>query len=155
MTMSYKDAPRELKNTKDIWEDLYTTEAMTNRKWTETDYKLRHVINRIAVHGFHFKFCSEASFHETSDECRCKLCSGPCERDHMTQCAVRTTYGITASLMHNVRNSNLWSLWAENEVYCQNSFRMSKTRSAIYGRRAELTYQTPKGEPTLHPCSDP
>ena len=59
-TTAYKDALRELK---DIWEDLYTTEAMTNRKWTETNYQLRHVINRIAGHGFHFKFCSEARFH--------------------------------------------------------------------------------------------
>jgi hypothetical protein len=74
-TKAYKDALRELNNKKkDIWEDFYTTEAMTNRKWTETNYQLRHVINRIAVHGFHFKYCSEARFHEPSEEYRCKLC---------------------------------------------------------------------------------
>jgi hypothetical protein len=88
-TTAYKDALRELNN-KDILEDFYTTGAMTNRKWTETNYRLRHVINRIEVHGFHFKLYSEARFHEPSDECRCKLCSAPCERYHITECAART-----------------------------------------------------------------
>jgi hypothetical protein len=82
-TTAYKDAPRELnKKKKGIWEDFYTTEAMTYRKWTETNYQLRHVINRTAVDGFHFKFCSEARFLEPCDECRCRLCSAPCERYH-------------------------------------------------------------------------
>jgi trans-aconitate methyltransferase len=31
-TTAYKDALRELNDKKDIWEDFYTTEAMTNRK---------------------------------------------------------------------------------------------------------------------------
>jgi hypothetical protein len=39
-TTAYKDALRELNDKKDIWEDFYTTEAMTNRKWTETNYQL-------------------------------------------------------------------------------------------------------------------
>ena len=35
ITTAYKDALRELNDKKmDIWEDFYTTEAMTNRKWT-------------------------------------------------------------------------------------------------------------------------
>jgi len=76
-TTAYKDAFRKLNNKKDIWKDFYTTEAMTNRKWTETSYQLQHVINRIAVHGFHFKFCSEDRFNEPSDKRRCKLCSDP------------------------------------------------------------------------------
>ena len=63
---------------------------MTNRKLTETNYQLRHVINRIAVHGFHFKFCSEARFHEPSDVCRGKLGSALCERYHITECTART-----------------------------------------------------------------
>jgi len=91
-TTAYKDALRELNDKKmDIWEDFYTTEAMTNRKWTETNYQLRHVTNRIAVHGFYFKFCSEARFHEPSDECRCKLCSARCGRYHITECTARTS----------------------------------------------------------------
>ena len=84
-TTAYKDTLRELNDKKmDIREDFYTTVPMTNRKWTETNYQLRHVINSIAVHGFHFKFCSEARFHEPSDECRCKLCSAQCGPYHMT-----------------------------------------------------------------------
>jgi hypothetical protein len=40
-TTAYKDALRELNDKKkDIWEDFYTTEAMTNRKWTETNYDM-------------------------------------------------------------------------------------------------------------------
>jgi len=89
-TTAYKDALRELNDKKkDIW-DFYTMEAMTNRKWTETNYQLRHVKNRIAVYGFHFKFCSVARLHEPSDEYRCKLCSALCERYHITECTART-----------------------------------------------------------------
>jgi len=48
-TTAYKDALRELNDKKkDIWEDFYMMEAMTNRKWMETNYQL-HVINRRAV----------------------------------------------------------------------------------------------------------
>jgi hypothetical protein len=90
MTTAYKDALRELNDKKDIWEDFYMTEAMTKRKCTGTNYQLRHVVNRIAVHGFHFKLCSKATFHEHSDECRCKLCSGPCARYHVTEYTART-----------------------------------------------------------------
>ena len=40
-TTAYKDALLELNDKKmDIWEDFYTTEAMTNQKWTETNYQL-------------------------------------------------------------------------------------------------------------------
>jgi Mn-dependent DtxR family transcriptional regulator len=39
-TTAYKDALRELNNKKDIWEDFYMTEVMTNRKWMETNYQL-------------------------------------------------------------------------------------------------------------------
>jgi hypothetical protein len=89
-TAAYKDALRELNDKKGIWEDICTREAMTNWKWTETNYQLRNVIKRIAVHGFHFKFCSDARFHEPNDECRCKLCSAPCGRYHITECTART-----------------------------------------------------------------
>ena len=90
-TTAYKDALRELNDEKkDIWEDFYMTETMNNCEWTETNYRLRHVINRIAVHGFHFKFCSEARFHEPSNKCRCKLCSAQCERYHITERTART-----------------------------------------------------------------
>jgi hypothetical protein len=41
MTTAYKDALRELNDKKqDVWERFYTTEAMTNRKWTETNYSM-------------------------------------------------------------------------------------------------------------------
>jgi hypothetical protein len=41
ITTAYKDAFRELNNKKkDTWEDFHMTEAMTNRKWTETNYQL-------------------------------------------------------------------------------------------------------------------
>jgi hypothetical protein len=89
-TTAYKDALRELNDKKDIWEYFYMTEVMTNRKWTEISYQLRHVMNRTAVHGFHFKFCNKATFHEPSDKCRCKLCSAPCARYHISECTART-----------------------------------------------------------------
>ncbi|KAJ4449846.1 hypothetical protein ANN_01252 [Periplaneta americana] len=48
---------REEKRT-EIWTDFYSTDAMTNRSWTGPNIKLRSVITRLAVHGFHHKLCA-------------------------------------------------------------------------------------------------
>ena len=58
----------------DIWEDFYTTEAMTSGNWTAANYELRHLATRFAVHGFHHRICATKTFHTPSEKCLCELC---------------------------------------------------------------------------------
>jgi hypothetical protein len=37
--------------------DFYSTDAMLNRNWTNANQRLRHVVIKLAVHGYHHKIC--------------------------------------------------------------------------------------------------
>ena len=67
-----------------ICSEFYATEAMCSREWTQ-----RHILTRYSVHGFNHKVCSMKIFHEPNQECKCKLCNGPCERYHVEKCTER------------------------------------------------------------------
>lgn len=77
------------KKRRDIWLDFYTTEAMTNRSWTDANQDLRHLVNSIAVHGYHHKICKTKCFHEPGNNCVCELREQPCDRYHVTKCKKR------------------------------------------------------------------
>lgn len=74
----------------DIDPDFYCTTAMTDRKWTETCQDQRHVVTRLAIHGFHHKICRTQRFHHPDDDCICSLCDRKCERYHIIMCGKRT-----------------------------------------------------------------
>ena len=75
----------------EIWLDFYSTEAMTNRKWTDANQDLRHLVNSMAVHGYHHKLCKNERFHDPDETCVCKLCDEQCSRYHVTTCKNRKT----------------------------------------------------------------
>ncbi|PNF13826.1 hypothetical protein B7P43_G12433 [Cryptotermes secundus] len=75
----------------EIWEEFYSTDAMTDRTWTGPNRKLRHTITRLATHGFHHKICKNERFHEANDACVCKHCDKKCSRYHITICKNLTT----------------------------------------------------------------
>jgi transcriptional regulator with GAF, ATPase, and Fis domain len=76
----------------DIWEDFYATDAMTTYSWKNSNQELRHVITRLAVHGFHSRVCSDEKFHELNSECvsyvvnSVKAISYKCVLEGQTQC---------------------------------------------------------------------
>ena len=70
----------------DIESAFYVTDAMTNRDWTGPNNKFRNPINRLAVHGFHHKFCKRAEYHDPSPICVCKLSGKECTRYHFDTC---------------------------------------------------------------------
>ncbi|KAJ4427329.1 hypothetical protein ANN_24949 [Periplaneta americana] len=73
-TSNWKKALDErIRKREDIWEDFYTTEAMINRTWTDTNQKLRHFVTSLAVHGYHHKICRIQCFHEPDDNCVCPM----------------------------------------------------------------------------------
>lgn len=89
-TSNWKKALDErIRKREDIWEDFYTTEAMINRTWTDTNQKLRHFVTSLAVHGYHHKICRIQCFHEPDDNCVCVLCNKTCDRYHILVCGNR------------------------------------------------------------------
>ncbi|PSN52113.1 hypothetical protein C0J52_04342 [Blattella germanica] len=77
-TRPYKTVMQEMEAKRtEIWQDLYSTDAMMNEEWKKAEYELRHVVTRFAAHGFHHKFCCTDKFHQPSDDCTiCKLVRG-------------------------------------------------------------------------------
>lgn len=66
----------------EIWDDFYSSDAMTTTEWMKTDYELRHIVTRVATHGFHHRICTIKVFHIPNTECMCELCGRECERYH-------------------------------------------------------------------------
>ena len=89
-TRSYDLTLNELQRKKAvIWLDFYSTGAMTTEDWKQTNYKLRHLVTRMAVYGFHHKICATKYFHEPGPDCVCELCDTPCARYHVLECKNR------------------------------------------------------------------
>jgi hypothetical protein len=72
----------------EIWQDFYATEAMTTESWKENQ-EIRHLVTRLAVHGFHTRECSNKKYHILDSTCVCELCGGQCGRYHLQMCAKR------------------------------------------------------------------
>lgn len=90
-TTSYGDLLDELKRKKEeIWEEFYTTDAMTTTEWTDSGYELRHSVTRFAIHGFHHKCCQRKTYHVPDTHCVCLWCGQRCERYHISHCEKRT-----------------------------------------------------------------
>jgi len=66
--------------------DFFQTPAMLQLQWREPHQKLRHVLTRYSMHGFHFKICLNSYFHEASELCRCRFCGLVCEQYHFLKC---------------------------------------------------------------------
>ena len=90
-TTSFLALKEELKRKKeDIWPDFYATDAMTDRSWTRPNQELRHVLTRLATHGYHHKICKTSHYHSPNEDCVCSLCEQQCDRYHITKCKHRT-----------------------------------------------------------------
>ena len=73
-----------------IWKEFYSTDAMVDRTWTQPNRELRHVVTRLATHGFHHKVCKNQRYHEANVTCVCKFCEQECDRYHITICKKKT-----------------------------------------------------------------
>ncbi|KAJ4425786.1 hypothetical protein ANN_27411 [Periplaneta americana] len=67
---------------KQIWEEFFTTDAVTNDDWKGPNFELRHLVTRD-------KICSNNRYHDPSDNCVCSLCAKMCERYHILRCEKR------------------------------------------------------------------
>ena len=76
--------------------DFYFSPAMLQDKWKGPKEKKRHLVTRVSVHGFHFKFCSNVGFHERSDGCVCKFCFQNCHKLlHVIDCPFLSVRGLS------------------------------------------------------------
>lgn len=60
--------------------------AFQSDRWRKSDQRDRHFITRFTAHGFHFKICDLANFHDANEDCVCRLCGEPALRYHLTTC---------------------------------------------------------------------
>ena len=74
----------------EIWEDFYSTEAVWSTAWRRANQEQRHVVTRLAVHGFHTKLCTNKKYHTPNSNCVCELCNKQCDRYHIIKCKSRT-----------------------------------------------------------------
>lgn len=66
--------------------EFHSSWAMKQEKWKEPHQENRNVVTRYSVHGFHFKLCTNKSFHEALMCCICRRCSGQCNKYHAATC---------------------------------------------------------------------
>lgn len=86
-TAAYEDLLKDLQQKRaEVEEEFYASSAMIDRRWTGTNQQMRHVVNRLAVHGFHHKTCSISRFHQVSELCVCKYCGNSCGKYHVLWC---------------------------------------------------------------------
>ncbi|PSN47588.1 hypothetical protein C0J52_04568 [Blattella germanica] len=72
-TDAYQELLRERTEKRhQVGEEFYGTGAMIDRNWSLPNQPLRHVVNRLAVHGYHHKVCETTSYHKVNDKCVCK-----------------------------------------------------------------------------------
>ena len=79
-----------VKKREEIEPEFYGTGAMIDRTWTKENFEMRHVLTRMAVHGFHHVICTNTSYHDPTTTCECKLCGRLCNRYHLELCTKRT-----------------------------------------------------------------
>jgi hypothetical protein len=66
--------------------------AFTTEGWKAAHQKWRHFATRHTFHGFHWRICSTAGWHEPNDDCRCRLCNqSASERYHIDSCPAYQT----------------------------------------------------------------
>lgn len=89
-TVAYENLLKSLERKREeIPLEFFGTGAMIDRTWTAANFEMRHVLTRMAVHGFHHMICNNTVFHEPSETCVCKLCEQRCERYHLELCNKR------------------------------------------------------------------
>jgi hypothetical protein len=81
--------PKTSEVKEEIWQDFYATEAMTTDSWKKDNQEIRHLVTRLAVHGFHTRVCINKKYHIPDSTCVCELCGGQCGRYHLQMCAKR------------------------------------------------------------------
>lgn len=64
----------EEKNIKFVTENYTDGPAFNNTGWKLHNPKNRHLITRYTSHGFHHRICIRTDFHQTYEECFCKIC---------------------------------------------------------------------------------
>jgi hypothetical protein len=73
----------------EIWQDFYATEAMITDSWKKENQEIRHLVTRLAAHGFHTSVCINKKYHIPDSTCVCELCGGQCGRYHLQMCPKR------------------------------------------------------------------
>ena len=86
-TPAYKDFIVTQENKMaDIDPAFWSTPAMTNNSWRESNRPHRQVVTRFSIHGYHHVLCTTEGCYSPSVHCRCRFCGLPCPMYHATAC---------------------------------------------------------------------
>lgn len=99
-TPSFKTFVEECKKKREeIQSEFYESPAMKDRAWMEANRVTRPLVTGFAVHGFHFKICSNTSYHDPGPSCLCKLCGSECELYHLERCISKISLSRVRNLL--------------------------------------------------------
>ena len=65
---------------------LFDTIGMNSSDWKGANQKSRHLIARLAAHGFHERLCTKPRCYEPDRDCICRRCGQTCPRYHASHC---------------------------------------------------------------------
>ena len=82
----------------DVEGAFYETPAMRQEDWRGPLCARRSLLCRHAAHGFHGSICLSSTFHESTDDCVCARCGGPCPRYHLLACPAGLSLSEFASV---------------------------------------------------------
>jgi hypothetical protein len=66
--------------------NFYNSMVWKRAIWREPEFKDRSLWTNIAAHGYHGLVCTNDSWHESDNDCRCKYCSDVCSQLHIVIC---------------------------------------------------------------------
>lgn len=65
---------------------LFYTVGMNSNEWKGSNQRNRHIVARLADHGFHAELCTKKTYHEPDENCRCQRCGEANPKYHASQC---------------------------------------------------------------------
>jgi hypothetical protein len=69
---------------------FYQTRVFSSDTWKAPMQEERHVLTRLAAHGYHHLICINQRFHRAGSDCTCKLCGLACGQYHVMSCSENT-----------------------------------------------------------------
>ena len=96
VTSAYKQYLNKLENKfVDVDPDFFETPALNQSSWKNGYNKKRHLVTRLAVHGFHHKMCKSVNCFKPDLNCLCKFCNTPCKSlNHAIVCPFMSDKGL-------------------------------------------------------------
>ena len=65
---------------------LFYTIGMNTTEWRGANQRNRHLVARLAAHGFHSRLCDREMCNDPNENCICRRCGKACPKYHANDC---------------------------------------------------------------------